>query len=124
MYSFDSSFVSTRHDGCGRWLWRLVRRFPQETVDASLNVFYSHRCRFALTWFLPLEYATIHRNQLRVRGHPGVGDRIEEYKILALLHVRKIDHWHTNPTIISIDEKRSRDLSLECLHYMEACLLK
>src|SRR5438046_1516356 len=23
--SFDSPFVSTRHDGRGRWLWRLVR---------------------------------------------------------------------------------------------------
>src|SRR5438874_2570315 len=24
--SFDLTFVSRRRDGCGRWLWRLVRR--------------------------------------------------------------------------------------------------
>ena len=35
--SFENRLGSTRRDGCGRWLWRLVRRiFVFERTDESL----------------------------------------------------------------------------------------
>ena len=33
-FHFDNSYDSTRRDGHGRWLWRLVRRFPWKCGEA------------------------------------------------------------------------------------------
>jgi hypothetical protein len=42
-FHFRNGFDSTRRDGCGRWLWRLVRRTQRWKTAESKSVLFSWR---------------------------------------------------------------------------------
>src|SRR5438128_2420177 len=86
MVSFASAFVSTRHDGCGRWLWRLVGLLCAKAHCGSAKL----TPRLQMAPGCPLMLLPLHRSAdlavgitlgnerfLRGRAQPRAGTRVQ-----------------------------------------------